>query len=135
MPVEMVMKYPISVEHDRDIRSREFILCITHAKTEIVSHGAIAGSSEVQTFDQNNTSTCIRVPFEEVGMFALNLVNNLAASGVQLPSMNGEVKRMEDMLKAQAEEIKFLRALVNKSVTYHTSFGEPIEAVAEETRR
>ena len=37
--------------------------------------------------------------------------------------------------KAQAEEIKFLRALVNKSVTYHTSFGEPIEAVAEETRR
>lgn len=135
MPVEMVMKYPISVEHDRDIRTREFILCITHAKTEIVTHGAMVGNNEVQSFDQNNTSTCIRVPFEEVGMFALNLVNNLAASGVQLPSMNGEVKRMEDMLKAQAEEIKFLRALVNKSVTYHTSFGEPIEAVAEETRR
>lgn len=121
MPVEQVLKYPISVEHDRDIRTREFLLCIANAKTEIVQRNSPGGAHEKQTFDTADTVTVLRVPYEEVSMFALSLVNNLATSGVQLPSLNGEVKRLEQMVAYQQKEIDFLRDLVKRSMAYHTA--------------
>lgn len=111
---------PVMVEADRDIRTREMLLVISYAKVEIHQPGMMAGADTVQTIDPEH-ATMIRIKMEQAQMFAQNLMSAMGSVGVQLPSMAAEVRRMEQLIKAQEEEIKFLRGMAGSAMAYHTA--------------